>query len=146
MSEVSTKEELGAMFVAAAFVEEFNMALADAVYDLIGQHRESGGSDGHFRLEAVSNIAAVQASVASYFSGHPCRAREQLEVLLDSVRRQFTVADDTSAIGRALSDEALESALAVASSKAEATLKEVLAGFPVSGGHWRVWKTQLEAL
>lgn len=140
-SKHSIQRHLGSMFVTSAFLDEFNIGLAINIASTVSRARAPGSK---YSAYAVFPMASVLDAAQEICALAKVRDEELLEEMLETVHRQFDIANECSETDREVALEALERAFSDARQSARAALEEVQAGFPVCGGDFAVWREEAD--
>ena len=136
----SLRRHLGNLFVITAFMDQFGGGLAYNIALTIGTASpERARSDAH-TADAAHPMASVLYAAQDICSQACITDAASLETMLEAIHKQSDVAQECSKTDKALALADLELHFEIASEQAWEALREVQAGFPVSGGDFAAWK------
>ena len=139
----SLQRHLGSMFVTAAFLDKFSKGLATNIAMTICMTAPGSAPCYTHSADAAVPLAYILRAAHDIGSNTAVTDEESLEEMLETVRRQFDIVDECDETDAKLAQETLEHAFKLAAQRAREALKEVKAGFPISGGDFAVWKHEL---
>jgi hypothetical protein len=137
------QRHLGSMFVTGAFLDKFSRGLATNIAMTISMTAPESAPRYMHSADAALPLVSILRAAHDIGSNTTVTDEESLGKLLESVHAQFEVVDECNETDAKLALETLEHVFKLAAKRAREALKEVQAGFPVSGGDFAVWKHEL---
>lgn len=137
----SLQRHFGSLFVTAAFLDEFGGDLAYNIAVTIGTAAPSRKQFYGHTADAAHPMASVLFAAHDICSQSYITDEESLDDMLEAIRKQSDVVNEcNNETDKALALADLERFFESAAEVAREALREVQAGFPVSGGDFTAWK------
>jgi hypothetical protein len=136
----SLQANIGSLFVTNAFLDTFCSGLATNIARTIGTAALRSAPHFTDSSDAAFSLASIIGAAHGISSRTTVTDEGSLEELLETIHRQFAVADECNEIDSKRALEILEHVFSLASKAAREALREVRAGYPTSGGDFAAWK------
>jgi len=139
------QRHLGSLFVVAAFLDDFSGGLSANISMTVGMaSARVKPCPVPFGAHSAFPLSAVLGAAQDICTRTVVADEDDLEDMLDAVKRQFDIVDECDERDGAVALDNLQHVFDLAAWSARETWSEVAAGFPTSGGDFVAWKDELQ--